>query len=91
MEIFMEREFVFCDSAFKHGFTEADIRHAFETCCYVDQYKNRENVYLLLGFDTNANPVEVLYNAYGRDGANVFHTMPCRKQFYKLFRREELL
>ena len=44
----MELEFIFRDTAFQHGLTEADIRHAFETCCYVDQYENRENVYLLL-------------------------------------------
>ena len=30
----MELEFVFRDTAFKHGYTETDIRHAFETCCY---------------------------------------------------------
>jgi hypothetical protein len=56
----MKPEFIFRDTAFKHGFTEADIRHAFETCCYIDQYKNRENVYLLLGFNMNANPIEIL-------------------------------
>jgi hypothetical protein len=57
-------QFRFRKSAFKHGFTEADIRHAFETCRYLDRYKNRENVYLLLG---------------------------CQKQFFHLFKREEIL
>jgi len=38
-----------------------DIRKAFKTCCYMGQYGNRENVYLLSWFDMNANPVEVLY------------------------------
>jgi len=83
-------ELIFRDSAFKHNLTEADIRHAFETCCYIDQYKNRENVYLLLGFGTNANPVEILYNLTD-NGINVFHAMPCRKQFFHLFQRKEIL
>jgi len=76
-------EFIFRDSAFIHGLTEADIRHAFETCCYIDQFKNRENVYLLLGFDNNANPVEIMYNEKD-NGINVFHAMPCQKKFYHL-------
>jgi hypothetical protein len=84
-------ELIFRDSAFKHNLTEADIRHAFETCCYyIDRYKNRENVYLLLGFDMNANPVEILYNEED-NGINVFHAMPCRKQFFHLFKRKEVL
>jgi hypothetical protein len=87
----MDLQFRFRESAFKHGFTEADIRRAFETCCYVDQYKHRENVYLLLGFDTNANPVEILYNEFEGNGVNVFHAMPCRKQFFNLFKSEEIL
>jgi len=85
----MEQEFIFRDTAFKHNLTEADIRHAFDTCCYIDQYRNRENVYMLLGFDLNANPVEILYNKFGGNGVNVFHAMPCRKQFYHLFEEGE--
>ena len=87
----MGLQFRFRDSALKHGVTEADIHHAFETCCYIDQYKNRENVYLLLGFDMNANPVEILYNEFGENGVNIFHAMPCQKQFFHLFKREENL
>ena len=87
----MEPEFIFRDTAFKHNLTEADIRHVFETYCYIDRYKNRENVYLLLGFDMNANPVEILYNEFGENGVNVFHAMPCRKQFFHLFSKEESL
>jgi hypothetical protein len=50
---------------------QADIRHAFEMCCYLDRYKNRENVYLLLGFGLNANPVEILYNEFGGKAGKV--------------------
>ena len=81
----MELEFVFRDSAFRHGITEADIRHAFENCCFLGQYQNRTNVILLLGSDTNANPVEILYNELEKNRINVFHAMPCQKKFYHLF------
>jgi len=87
----MEQEFIFRDSAFKHNLTEADIRHAFKTCCYVDLFKNRKNVYLLLDFDMNANPVEIMYNEFEENGINVFHAMPCQKQFFHLFKRKEIL
>ena len=87
----MELEFIFRDTAFRHGLSEADIRHAFKTCCYLDQYKNRKNVFLLLGFNMAANPVEILYNEYGENEINVFHAMPCRNQFLYLFQGEEIL
>jgi hypothetical protein len=81
----MEMEFIFRDTAFQHGVTEADIRHAFETCCYVGQYQDRTNVLLLLGFGMNANQVEILYNELADNVINVFHAMPCQKKFYHLF------
>ena len=87
----MELEFIFRDTAFKHGLMEADIRRAFETCRYMGQYGDRENVYLLLGFDMKVNPVEILYNEIGENSVNVFHAMPCRSRFLWLFEEEELL
>jgi len=44
-----------------------------------------------LGFDLNANPVEILYNELEDDGVNVFHAMPCQKKFYHLFEEGENL
>ena len=85
----MEPEFIFRESAFQHGVTEADIRHAFKTCCFIDLYENRENVYLLLGFDLNANPVEILYNVFGDNGVNVFHAFPCSDAFIKSLSKQE--
>jgi hypothetical protein len=85
----MEPEFIFRDTAFKHNLDEADIRHAFKTARYMGRYGNRENVYLLLGFGTKANPVEILYNEFGENGVNVFHAMTCRPRFYYLFGDEE--
>lgn len=87
----MELEFFFRETAFKHGQNKADIRQAFETCRYMGQYGNRENVYLLLGFDMKANPVEIMYNEIRENCVNVFHAMPCRSQFLQLFETEEPL
>ena len=92
----MELEYIFRHTVFKHGLDEADIRRAFETCRYMGQYDDRENVYLLLGFDMKANPIEVLYNEieigeYPDSGSciNVFHAMPCRNQFYRFFEEDD--
>ena len=84
----MDPKLIFRQSAFQHGLEEADIRHAFETCRYMGQYGDRENVYLLLGFDTKANPVEILYNEIGENSVNIFHAMPCRSRFLRLFEEE---
>ena len=86
----MELEFIFRNTAFKHGLDEIDIRHAFRTCRYMGQYGDCENVYLLLGFDAKANPVEILYNEIGNNGVNVFYAMPCQSRFLRLFDDEEM-
>lgn len=86
----MELEFIFRHTAFEHGLSEADIKHAFETCHYMGQYGNRENVYLLLGFDRNANPVEIMYNEIGENTVNVFHAMQCQSRFLYLYEKEEI-
>ena len=87
----MDLQFRIRESALKHGVTEADIRHAFENNPFLAQYHDRENVYLLLGFDTKANPIEVLYNEFGECGVNVFHAMKCRSQFLRLFEQRETI
>ena len=85
----MELELIFRDTAFKHDLSEADIRHAFETCRYIGLYGDRENVYLLLGFDIKTNPIEILYNEVGENIVNVFHAMPCQSRFLRLFEEGE--
>ena len=80
----MDLQFRIRGSALKHGVTEADIRHAFKNCGTVRQFHNRENVYLLIGFDLKANPIEILYNEFGENGVNVFHAMACQSRFLRL-------
>ena len=76
----------FNPSAFKHGVSEADIRRAFDRFIYEDPLEDFDNKYLLLGFDTKGLLLEVMYNEIDADTINVFHAMPCRKNFYSLLR-----
>jgi hypothetical protein len=40
--------------------------------------------HLLLGFDTRANLLEIIYNIIDEQTINVFHVMKCRKAYYSL-------
>jgi len=78
----------FNPSAFKHGFSEADIRWAFDTAKY-DGWFNEgkgqdKDKYLLIGFDKNGNPLEILYNFIDENTINVFHVMRCSKIYHHL-------
>jgi hypothetical protein len=44
---------------------------------------------LLMGFDRNANPIEVLYNVIDEDTIKVFHAMKCRNVYVPLIKRKE--
>jgi len=55
----MDLVFRFRESAFKHGVTEADIHHAFSSYRTIRQFQDRENVYLIIGFDLKSNPIEI--------------------------------
>jgi hypothetical protein len=78
----MERiylDFEFNPAAFKHGITEADIRHAFEHRLIDHPVAREEYKHLLLGFDRRLNLLEILYNEIDDKTVNVFHAMKCRK------------
>ena len=73
----------FNEAAFIHNVTEEDIRFAFDTARFdgrIDEEES-ENKYLVIGFNRNANPIEVMYNVIDEDTINVFHAMRCRKSF----------
>ena len=73
----------FNEAAFIHNVTEEDIRFAFDTTRFdgrIDEEES-ENKYLVIGFNRNANPIEVMYNVIDEDTINVFHAMRCRKNF----------
>jgi hypothetical protein len=43
-----------------------------------------DNKHLLLGFDGNANVLEIMYNVIDDHSVNIFHAMKCRKAYYSL-------
>ena len=79
----------FNPAAFDHGATESDIYKAFDTAVYdgfMDEPADEDarDKYLLIGFDTKANPIEIMYNFIADYHVNVFHAMPCRSIYYHL-------
>jgi len=74
----------FVPSAFKHGKTEANIRHAILNWMYDDIFEDEPDKHLLIGFDSNANLVEILYNVIDERHLKVFHCMNCRDAFLPL-------
>ena len=79
-------------SAFKHGITEVDIRMAFDNILYderIDECDEKDELdaqYLLIGFDRNANLLEVLYNVIDENTLKVFHAMRCRNIYLPLIK-----
>jgi hypothetical protein len=65
-------------SAFKHGVSEADIKRAIQNVIYDDIVDGFDDKHLLLGFDSNGNLLEILYNFIDEQSVNVFHAMKCR-------------
>jgi hypothetical protein len=82
----MDVDIRFCQSAFKHNISEADIRYAFSNPYYDGPIENddkKNNQYIRLGFDKSGNLLEILYNEYD-DYVCIFHAMRCRSIFFKL-------
>jgi len=72
---------IYNKSAFKHGFSEADIEWAFLHPICNGLLEDYSNKYLLVGFDTRGNPIEIMYNRIDEEQVNVFHVMRCRREF----------
>jgi uncharacterized DUF497 family protein len=87
----MDVDIKFSQSAFKHGLSEADIRWAIDTAKYdgfLDDVEDAENKHLIIGFDRNANLIEVFYNILDEYTVRVFHAMKCRNAYKHLLRKE---
>ena len=82
-------DIIFIPSAFNHGVTEADIRWAFKTAEYDSPLEGDENKHLLIGFNTSANLLEILYNELNDGRVRVFHAMPCRNKYIPLLNQQE--
>jgi hypothetical protein len=85
----MALEIVYKESAFKHGAAKEDIVWAFHTSKLDRLVKGYTNKYLLLGFNTKGNLLEILYNDLGDNKVSVFHAMPCRKELRSLLKKGE--
>jgi len=82
----MNFEIRYSNSAFKHGITETDILWAFKTIQYDAVLEEFTDKYLLIGFDKNANLIEILYNIVDDNVILVFHAMKCRSAFVALLK-----
>ena len=77
----MEQKVVCIPSAFKHGVDEAAIRCVFKTHIIDVLMEGFDNKFLVIGFGTAGNLLEVMYNRIDGETIKVFHAMKCRKQF----------
>ena len=74
----MADKILYTQSAFKHGYTQNDIERAIETKIYEDTLKGEDDIYVIIGFDGVANPIEVFYNIIDDETIKVFHAMELR-------------
>ena len=73
----MEIVVKYAPSAFKHNISEANIRHAILNWRYDDIFEDDPGKHLLIGFDSNANLLEIMYNVIDDKNVLVFHAMKC--------------
>jgi hypothetical protein len=74
----------FNEAAFKHSIAEEDIRMAFSRPLFDGLIEGYDNKFLLTGFDTCGNILEIMYNLVDEYTVHVFHAMRCRKAFRML-------
>jgi hypothetical protein len=84
----MDLVITFSQSAFKHGVSRDDIRRAFTLKLFDHPFEGEDGKNLLVGFDTHANLIELLYNVVDDDTVRVFHAMPCRNTFIAMIDEE---
>ncbi|GHU38463.1 hypothetical protein FACS1894190_00010 [Spirochaetia bacterium] len=87
--MFIKGSIKFNRAAFRYGVTVADIISAFETYIFEDPVEGEDNKFLLIGFYTKANPIEIMYNRVDVDRINVFHAMPLRPAYGALLVRRK--
>ncbi|MDR2631593.1 MAG: hypothetical protein LBC60_11790 [Spirochaetaceae bacterium] len=85
----MDLVITFSRSAFKHGVSKDDIRRVFALKLFDHPMEGAEEKNLLVGFDTHANLIEVLYHVVDDDTVRVFYAMPCRNTFIEMIDGEQ--
>lgn len=84
----MFTNYKFNESALKHDIAEEDIRMAFSRPLFDGLIEGYDNKFLLTGFDTRGNILEIMYNLVDENTAHVFHAMRCRKA-YRMLRNQD--
>ena len=84
--------FEFSRSASKHGILESDIIWAFDNFTYDGLIERgasaSEDRYLLIGYDINARPLEIMYNIIDDGVFRIFHAMKCRSVYIHLLNKD---
>jgi hypothetical protein len=82
----MDLNIKFADSASKHHIEKEDVCWAFRTMRYdaVLEDEHLHGEHLLLGFDRNANLLEIVYRPTDVSTVTVIHAMKCQKKYYNL-------
>ena len=74
----------FNQSAFKHGFTEENIRYVLNRPHYEGPLEDDDTKYIIIGFDNSGRLLEIVYNFVDDTTINVFHAMKCQKIYFHL-------
>ena len=69
------------DSALKHGISRETVLFVFENYFFDEAVDNDPAKTLMVGYDENANLVEMIAYEIEEDYLVVFHAMPCRKEY----------
>lgn len=75
-------------SALKHGISEADIRLALANFIHEAPLDDAEDKYLVVGFNSRGNLIEIVYETTESGIIHVFHAMRCRKGVLDLFGKQ---
>ena len=64
--------------------TVTPARRAILNWKYDDIFEDEPEKHLLIGFDSSANLLEIMYNVIDEQNLKVFHAMKCRNAFLPL-------
>jgi hypothetical protein len=71
------------DSALKHGISKETLFFVLENHIFDEMVDGDPAKTLMIGYDENANLVEMIVYEMEEDYLIVFHAMPCRKEYRK--------
>ena len=74
---------IIIDSAFKHGISENDIKHAYENAISSIELEEFPPKVMLFGFDTKGNALEIGYFINDNGDEIIMHAMKLRKIYQK--------